>query len=450
MKKVIIIVASVFVFVGALVGGILGYRAHKRNSNPVKVYSMTNFVEYYGWDSDSMDGSVSYEDEQNVIVATDKTVKEVHVKQGQNVKTGDPLLTYDATIYQLKINTVRADINLNNARIEAANRKLTKLKNTKPVERKDEEDTEAPTTEEPTTERATVWIPSPSDADPQTYVPVYADDGTPYVEPDPDDIPDDFPDDPGEGGEPEVTYTKEELASEIRNTNDRIRDLKLSNQTLALQIKKYQKDIENCTVVAKMDGVVTSVDITEETIGMGNPVIQIKGSGQSIVKVDVSEWALGNVSVGDEVYVTSYDDGMQYTGKVIELSTSPSNYSSYGYEVKSYYPMSVAVIDENEMDSSTWVQVSFSADSMSDDDSDGTLALPLFMVKEENGNYYVMKEEDGKLVKQYVKTGKIYWGSEIEIKGGLTTEDFIAFPYSKNAVPDRKCVETDSIDDLYY
>ena len=430
MKKVIIIVASVFVFVGALVGGILGYRAHKRNSNPVKVYSMTNFVEYYGWDSDSMDGSVSYEDEQNVIVATDKTVKEVHVKQGQNVKTGDPLLTYDATIYQLKINTVRADINLNNARIE--------------------EDTEAPTTEEPTTERATVWIPSPSDADPQTYVPVYADDGTPYVEPDPDDIPDDFPDDPGEGGEPEVTYTKEELASEIRNTNDRIRDLKLSNQTLALQIKKYQKDIENCTVVAKMDGVVTSVDISEETIGMGSPVIQIKGSGQSIVKVDVSEWALGNVSVGDEVYVTSYDDGMQYTGKVIELSTSPSNYSSYGYEVKSYYPMSVAVIDENEMDSSTWVQVSFSADSMSDDDSDGTLALPLFMVKEENGNYYVMKEEDGKLVKQYVKTGKIYWGSEIEIKGGLTTEDFIAFPYSKNAVPDRKCVETDSIDDLYY
>ena len=43
-----------------------------------------------------------------------------------------------------------------------------------------------------------------------------------------------------------------------------------------------------------------------------------------------------------------------------------------------------------------------------------------------------MADENGRLKKQAVKTGKIYYGSYQEILDGLTMDDLIAFPYGKN------------------
>ena len=40
--------------------------------------------------------------------------------------------------------------------------------------------------------------------------------------------------------------------------------------------------------------------------------------------------------------------------------------------------------------------------------------------------------EDGRLEKRFVTTGKALWGSYMEILGGLTEEDMVAFPYGKN------------------
>ena len=74
--------------------------------------------------------------------------------------------------------------------------------------------------------------------------------------------------------------------------------------------------------------------------------------------------------------------------------------------------------------------------------------IEMAMVRKENGNYYVMKEVDGKLVKSYVATGEILWGSVIEIKGGLNPNDYIAFPYSADAVEGVNTVQ-ESIDVLY-
>ena len=43
-----------------------------------------------------------------------------------------------------------------------------------------------------------------------------------------------------------------------------------------------------------------------------------------------------------------------------------------------------------------------------------------------------LKDNNGKLEKQDVVTGSILWGSYIEIKSGLTLDDYVAFPYGKN------------------
>ena len=61
-------------------------------------------------------------------------------------------------------------------------------------------------------------------------------------------------------------------------------------------------------------------------------------------------------------------------------------------------------------------------------------------VGEEGGRNYVLKAgEDGRVYRQYVETGKVvYSGWYVEIISGLSLDDYIAFPYGKNAVEGAK------------
>ena len=44
-------------------------------------------------------------------------------------------------------------------------------------------------------------------------------------------------------------------------------------------------------------------------------------------------------------------------------------------------------------------------------------------------------DEDDRLYRKYVEIGRIlYGGWSLEITGGLSLDDYIAFPYGKNAV----------------
>jgi len=44
----------------------------------------------------------------------------------------------------------------------------------------------------------------------------------------------------------------------------------------------------------------------------------------------------------------------------------------------------------------------------------------------------------------YVKVGKSLWGSMIEIKSGVTMDDYLAFPYGNGAVEGMNCKIVDS------
>ena len=52
-------------------------------------------------------------------------------------------------------------------------------------------------------------------------------------------------------------------------------------------------------------------------------------------------------------------------------------------------------------------------------------------------------DENDRLVKQYVKTGRIIYGDTIEIKAGLSEDDRIAFPYGKTAKEGVRAVDSD-------
>ena len=57
-------------------------------------------------------------------------------------------------------------------------------------------------------------------------------------------------------------------------------------------------------------------------------------------------------------------------------------------------------------------------------------------------------DENDKLKKQNVVTGKLLWGSYYEVKSGLSEEDYIAFPYGKTVVEGADTKESSSSD--YY
>ena len=69
-------------------------------------------------------------------------------------------------------------------------------------------------------------------------------------------------------------------------------------------------------------------------------------------------------------------------------------------------------------------------------------------VRTENGQSYVMIDDDGKLKKQYVNVGVSTDGYSIPVKSGLSMEDKIAFPYGKGVKEGAKTQEG-TIDDIY-
>ena len=59
-----------------------------------------------------------------------------------------------------------------------------------------------------------------------------------------------------------------------------------------------------------------------------------------------------------------------------------------------------------------------------------------------------MADANGRLEKRMVGTGRSLWGSYTEITGGLTTEEYIAFPYGRNLREGGK-VTYSTVDQLY-
>ena len=68
-----------------------------------------------------------------------------------------------------------------------------------------------------------------------------------------------------------------------------------------------------------------------------------------------------------------------------------------------------------------------------------------------DGNHRVIPivtGEDGKLEQRWVQTGKVVWDSYTQIRGGLTPEDYVAFPYGRDVVSGAKTEEA-TVDALY-
>lgn len=246
------------------------------------------------------------------------------------------------------------------------------------------------------------------------------------------------------------SYTKEELKKAISDKEKEIRDLELNQKETALKIKNAKKALEDQTVKATIAGVIKKVGDPEKPSQDGSAFIQVDSQQGLYVRGYVSELVLDQVTPGTMLQISSWSSGAFATATLKEVSPYPAeNYMVYSSGAQaSYYPFT-ALIDEGAEGFQNLESVSISMTVGADETAQNAIYLSKAFIREENGQKYVfVRGEDGKLERRPVKTGKIVYGNQYEIKSGLTAEDYIAFPYSKNELEGTKTEES-TLSELY-
>ena len=281
----------------------------------------------------------------------------------------------------------------------------------------------------------------------------YASDGVtknvPEVDEPSDDMDDDIWDDGGFDFGEDV-YTVTELKEAIKEKEDEIEDLRLDYREAEISVKQAKRKLDEATVTATINGVVKSVG--DPAVGEmdGEPFLTVTSNEGMYVKGSISELKLGEVEVGTVMTGMSYESGMSFTAEISEISEYPDTSESYWYGGQanaSQYPFMAYIEDSEGLSNNESVEL-----SIEDSGSTNSSAIYLYKayIRSENGQSYVYKaDENDRLVKQYIKTGATVYSTAVEVKGGLSLEDRIAFPYGKNVVEGAKVKESDDSFGMY-
>lgn len=124
---------AAFIAAGVLLlGGVTVYAVKTSSQSTVKVVSVSDMSGGGGWSDNSLSGNITSDVSQSIYLADSQKVKKIYVKEGDTVKVGDDLLTYDMTLENLDLEMKKLEKQGIELNIEKANREITKLKNTKP------------------------------------------------------------------------------------------------------------------------------------------------------------------------------------------------------------------------------------------------------------------------------------------------------------------------------
>ena len=235
---------------------------------------------------------------------------------------------------------------------------------------------------------------------------------------------------PGGGGS---GLTKAEKEAMARAAAKQIRDAELEYKQLRLDLQNLYLRGTDGVIRATIDGHV-SISNDPAVTANGELLVQVKGSTGFFVRCVVGEMDLDKVPVGAELNGFSYDTGTECVGRVIEVGTVPvsDGYYSYGQRNLSGYEIRIFIEDGTSLMPGYYVEFTLQSNGGEQTESDA-LYLYQAYVRELVGSKYICVARDGVLRQVAVETGKVMYGY-IEIKGGvLTREDYIAFPYSKDA-----------------
>ena len=131
-KKIIAIVLSMVTLLGA--GGGAWYYFSQKNVEPVYVFPFNHvgMTEYWG-DSQESYGPVRTDKIQTVYLSDTQTVTEILVSQGDTVKKGDLLMSFDTTLSDLALERKRLDVEKLKLQLQDAKTRLREINSMKPM-----------------------------------------------------------------------------------------------------------------------------------------------------------------------------------------------------------------------------------------------------------------------------------------------------------------------------
>lgn len=249
----------------------------------------------------------------------------------------------------------------------------------------------------------------------------------------------------------EESYPKEELVKMIRDKIREISEMDVTIKLAAVNLEQVKKEVGSDTVYSELNGTIKAVrDSGSADFDKTQAVVEVSGGGGYYIEGALSELELDTVSIGETVQVSSWMTGASAEGEIVEISDYPTdnaNSWSDGNSNVSYYPFKVFVSEDADLREGDYVEMSYQNSTGSADGN--TLYLESMFIRTENGKSYVLVRGDhDRLEKRWVQTGRNLWGSYTQIRGGLTVDDFVAFPYGRNVAEGAGTVEA-TPDQLY-
>lgn len=234
---------------------------------------------------------------------------------------------------------------------------------------------------------------------------------------------------PTPGGDIIGGYSPEEMKKAIREKEQEIATAGLDIREADIKIKKVEQQLQDETVRSTLNGVVKKVGDPAKGEIDGEPFIVVESTGGVYIKGYVGEDMLKVVEPGQMLSGMAYESMMPFEAEIKEVSPYPADdYMMYSNREITYYPFTAFIQDSTGLKDNEMVTM----DLPQENGEITGIFLSKEYVRSKDGEDYVLKAgKNGKLVKQVVHTGRTFYGSLIEIKDGITTEDYVAFPYGK-------------------
>ena len=228
-----------------------------------------------------------------------------------------------------------------------------------------------------------------------------------------------------------LSYTQEEINNMRKQKEEDIRDATIEYKQAVIEVREMKEEMKDGFIRSKIDGVVKDMQAD-------NPIMKITGGGYFYAIIPVNEYSLNKLKKGQKVKLESYYSG-ECTGTIDSVSEFPTQESSYMYSelATSFYPCKIILDTENAQEGD-YVEVQL--------ESTKGLYMDNMYILKESGKSYVYVEEDGKIIKRQIQTGKVYDGYTTQVLSGLSEDEYIAFPYG---VEEGMITEKATVDSLY-
>ena len=246
-------------------------------------------------------------------------------------------------------------------------------------------------------------------------------------------------------------YTSSQLKELIAEKRAEIKEHQFQLKQEKLDLEKAQLALDNSTVTATVDGVVRTLLDLETATQSGQPFLVVSGEEQYFVTGSLSENMLGSVSAGDTITATSWETGMTYNAQIVSISDYPMDGDGYYYGTgnpnSSNYEFTAAITPDmtDGLRAGLYVDLTLYVQEGGEDEAQAMYLDKAYLREDEGGSYVMKVSRENRLEKTYVTTGKtIYSGSYLEIKSGLTMEDYIAFPYGPDVKDGTRAILQDT------